>query len=218
MDVCRKETIAEFNEQVEAICKEAKKTDAWDSTFVSLVLFNDEIEVVKFAESLSNLKKMRRRDYVPESTTAMLDAVGETLLLFARSAADSPETSYLIVIISDGLENASRSFTYGRLAEMIQKRQMTERWTFTYMGANQDLSDLSKRLAIPEGNMARYTSTGEGTARSMMGLSDSVIKHMDAVSLGRTSSSSFFGKEGEVADLSDDDDDDDSNSGGSLLH
>jgi len=46
---------------------------------------------------------------------------------------------------------------------MITERKTLGNWTFTYMGANQDLSVVSQNLNIDLGNMLQYSSTTLGT-------------------------------------------------------
>ncbi len=60
------------------------------------------------------------------------------------------------------------------MAEILQGLQKTQRWTFGYMGANQDLADVSKHLGIPKGNTLSYMSSRVGTAVAHQQVSDSV--------------------------------------------
>jgi len=156
------------------------------------VLFNHDIEFLSFAGKVGTLEETTAERYVPNGTTAMLDAVGQTLKRFEKKVKDSENTYYLVIIISDGEENDSKEFTHERIAEMIQKRQQTGRWTFSYMGANQDLSDLSKRLNIPKSNVATYTSSGKGTLIGMGALSKSTMGFLDKRSRGTATSDKFF--------------------------
>lgn len=172
MASCRAETINGFNEQVQKITGKTKTDGTADTTLITLVLFNHEVEFVHFVSPVDSLREITAEQYVPNGSTAMLDAVGLTLTRFEREVEDDEQTRYLVIIITDGEENDSKEFTYERIAEMIQKRQQTGRWTFSYMGANQDLSDLSKRLNIPKSNTAtrsvfdRYNIIDEEDLRS----------------------------------------------------
>ena len=215
MEACRDETISGFNEQVQKITGKAKSDGVADSTFVTLALFNSEVEYVRFADPVSTLGKLTSEYYVPDGTTAMIDAIGMTLSRFDREVKDTEDTNYLVIVISDGEENDSQEFTYEHAAEMIQKRRKTGRWTFTYMGANQDLSDLSRRMSIPKSNMAAYTSSRRGTQVSFNRLSESVVGFMDKRSKGTATSDKFFRESEEIRSVEDDDDESGS---GPLLH
>jgi hypothetical protein len=95
----------------------------------------------------------------------MLDGVGTTLERLEGLAA-GPDDRYLVCIISDGMENASRRFTYGEIGRTIRRLQGTIRWTFTYIGANQDLSRVTEELGVPRGNVREYQADAAGTSES----------------------------------------------------
>ena len=205
MAACREETINGFNEQVQKLRGQTRDDGTTDSTFVTLVLFNHEVRFVRFAVPLGTLVEITKEQYVPHGTTAMLDAVGSTLSRFEQEVSEDEDTRYLVIVISDGEENDSHDYTYERIAEIIQKRQAIGRWTFSYMGANQDLSDVSKRLSIPEGNMVAYTSSPEGTAAGFTSLSRSMVAFMSRRNRGAGTSEEFFSDQEEIESSTDDD-------------
>ena len=69
------------------------------------------------------------------------------------SKEEDTGASYLVIIMSDGEENSSIKVSSKELAEKIQKFQATGRWTFTYIGSNQDLSKIQQVLNIPHGTL-----------------------------------------------------------------
>lgn len=216
MQACRAETIAGFNEQVQAIRKSAHQEGEESGTFVTLVVFNDGVQFVHFAQPAETLSEIGPEEYQPDSLTAMLDAIGSTLVRFEREVDDGDDVNYLVITISDGEENASKEHSYESVARMIRSRQKTGRWTFSYMGANQDLSELSSRLHIPKSNTAAYRSSPHGTAISFVSLSKSVVSYLQDRSAGRRARDRFFGKDGEISSF--DDDDGSASSGGGLLN
>ena len=128
--------------------------------------------------------------YLPCDSTAILDAVGIALERFATEVGDDAETRYVVVIISDGEENASRRYNYEVIASMIGVRQNTGRWTFAYVGANQDLSEVSRRMHIPRQNMVCYAPSREGAQEAF-----DVVSKASCSLIGDESMSSaeFFG-------------------------
>ncbi len=186
---------------------------------MTLTLFNDAVKFKKFACPVGDLTKIDRRHYRPDCTTAMLDGVGMTLEKYDKEVEDGVNVNYLVVVISDGLENDSKEYDWKQVAEMIQKRRKTGRWTFSYMGANQDLSELSEVLHIPKSNIARYAATRSGTAATFVGLSSSVACYMDTSARGERVSEKFFSEGDEIAEFGDGDDEDGGKKGGGgLLH
>ena len=156
MGSCREQTISGFNEQIQQI------QDTGKDSKVSFVAFNHEVDTVFWNEDPDRLVPITSSDYQPSGSTAMYDAVGYTINRLKDEVGK--DDTVLLIIMSDGWENASKKFNQSTLAEMIQERQSTDKWTITYMGANQDLSKISEDLKIKKGNMSSYTSTQVGTA------------------------------------------------------
>jgi uncharacterized protein YegL len=172
------ETINGFNEQVQTIKKTAENRDG--KTTVSLVLFNDDVKfIVKMADP-KVLKELTDKHYNPDYSTAMLDAIGATMLMFDKEVDDNENHRYLVIIISDGQENSSREFSYENIAKMINKRQNNGRWTFSYIGANQDLSQVAESMGIHKGNMMSYESTAIGSMTMFSSLSMSLNSFMSS--------------------------------------
>jgi hypothetical protein len=138
---------------------------------------------------------MSRKYYVPDGSTAMLDAVGQTIDRLEREGSRIHEASVLVCIISDGQENSSTDYTYESVAELIQRLTATERWTFTYLGSNQDLSIVSEHLSIPLTNTSSYASTREGTADGWKRQSRATRRRMEGVSTGKSASQEFYTEE-----------------------
>jgi hypothetical protein len=161
MESCRDETISGFNEYTQQI-RSTSKAAGLDAR-LSLTVFNPEVRMPLFGAPLKQLHAMDRKHYVPDGATAMLDAVGQTIKRLEKDAAEIDVASVLVCIISDGLENASREYTYADIAEHIQRLTATKRWTFTYLGSNQDLSQISQHLNIPMANTSSYVASRHGS-------------------------------------------------------
>jgi len=186
MSACREETISGFNQVVREVGAAAEGADVR----VTLVVFNEEVGFAAFCEPVEALHPLTWETYEPGGSTAMLDAVGIALERFAAEVGDDAETRYVVVIISDGEENASRRYDYAAIASMIGARQNTGRWTFAYVGANQDLSEVSRRMHIPQRNMVCYAPTRGGTQEAF-----DVVSKASCSLIGdeAMSSAEFFG-------------------------
>ena len=65
--------------------------------------------------------------------TALWDSVDTLIDLLSNTPdANDLQTSFLVMIITDGEENASKKTTASKLAERIKKLQATDRWSFTF--------------------------------------------------------------------------------------
>ena len=99
---------------------------------------------------------------VPRGSTALFDAVGTEIVstgqnLEALKEDDRPE-KVLFVIVTDGMENASREHTLNKLREMIQHQKDVYKWDFQFIGAN-DAAWQGEELGV---KTARNTGTAKG--------------------------------------------------------
>lgn len=199
-------TIRGVNEQIQKI-KESGKSDKV-KTFVSFVTFNSrgQTKFRIFNQAVENLNEITEKDYVPNGSTAIYDAVGEAVDKYiTETKHDDKDTTYLFVIVSDGEENSSGTYTAKLIAEKIQELQKNGRWTFTYMGSNQDLSKVSADMGIPLSNMAMYSSSVAGTTRGMTLNSAAIDGYMQTRSKGVVPvASSFYNSDNKVADFTED--------------
>ncbi len=213
MASCLMPTVSGFNEQVqtaksnakEALTEAEKNGTVADEYFVSVVTFNQAVTPMQWNVPAAEVAELTTETYVPNGSTAMLDAVGQTLAkLKAEVGLEDPDTSFLVVIISDGMENASREWNNSRLGELIQELKATGRWTFTYMGANQDLSVIRDSLHIDAGNIALYKSDNEGTLAAFSANTKSTERYFTARKMGLKSVDNFYSTDGKITDLTKD--------------
>ncbi len=155
------DTIGGFNGMI----GKQKKEDG--EACVSVVLFDDVQEVVCDRTDLRDVRPMTDRQYFVRGSTALLDAVGRAIRhignihKYAREE-DVPEKT-VFVIITDGLENASREFTYEKVRGMIERQHERYGWEFIFLGANMDAVAEAARFGISASRAARYACDAEGT-------------------------------------------------------
>lgn len=185
MEAIRDVTINSFNEQLDSI-----KSSAGENTFVTLALFSDEVTISKFAEPVADISKITREDYVPNGMTAMYDAIGMTVERMKKEIDDinDPNTAVLFIVITDGQENSSKTWSALDISTLVKTLTKTKRWTFSILGANIDLVDLSEKIGVAKSNMAKYSATSKGVMRGT---------GITTQSLGR-----YFTTRNEVDDLS----------------
>lgn len=206
MQICARETVDALNNQIQTI---RSNSDGMD-TKVTLVKFATRPDEPQFFnQDVSVLKEITYEDYQPNGGTAMFDAVGQTIDML-KALNESKDTSFLVIIISDGQENASQKFTRELIAERVQELQDTKHWTFTYLGANQDLADLSKSLCIPIGNMQSFAGSAQGMNFADTILCSASTSYLSARRVGATSVRNFYSGNGTADAIKKDDTTDDS--------
>lgn len=190
MDIIRSEAVAVFNEQVDAIKKNSKNVE----TSVSLFTFATQADSpILFNVPATKLEKLKLDEYVPNGMTAMYDSVGMAIDgMVELPDAKDPNTSFLFIIISDGQENCSKKYRSVDIASRIQELQKTGRYTFSYLGANQDLSKVSQLLNIPIGNTMTFTSNSIGTMDAAMTTASATSNYLGIRGQGIAATKDFY--------------------------
>lgn len=121
----------------EFIRKQRKETV--DDCVVSLYQFDDDYDVVYEGKALGYVPNLRLE---PRNCTALLDAIGKTINnaghRFNVMREDNRPGKIIFVVITDGLENASKEFTRAKIMDMIKHQRENYNWQFVFIGANQD--------------------------------------------------------------------------------
>ena len=155
------DTIGGFNAMIE------KQRQEPGEAVVSTVLFDSESTIIHDRVDIQRVEPMTRKEYDVRGCTALLDAVGGAIHhignvhKYAREE-DRPEKT-LFVITTDGMENASRKFTYDRLKAMIERQKERYGWEFLFLGANIDAAKEAARFGISEDRAANYYADSVGT-------------------------------------------------------
>ena len=155
------DTIGGFNAMIE------KQRGEPGEAVISTVLFDNETEVIHDRIPLDRVPRLTEKEYYVRGCTALLDAVGGSIHhignvhKYARGE-DRPEKT-LFVITTDGLENASRRYTYDKVKSMIERQRETYGWEFLFLGANIDAAREAARFGIRADCAADYHADSIGT-------------------------------------------------------
>ena len=166
------DTIGGFNAMLE------KQKQEQGEAFVSTVLFDNVSEVIHDRVDIQKIAPMTRKDYYVRGSTALLDAVGNAIHhignvhKYAREE-DRPEKT-VFVITTDGMENASRQYTYDRLKTVIERQKEKYGWEFLFLGANIDAAREAARFGIHADRAANYHADRKGTAVIYEAVSEAV--------------------------------------------
>jgi len=128
-----------------------KQKDVPGEATVSLYQFDDHYDVVYESQPVTDLPLFVLE---PRGTTALFDAVGRTITrldawLERLDEATKP-TDVIMVVVTDGLENASREFSNAAIKDMITKRKEAG-WQFVFLAADQDAFATGGAMAMPMG-------------------------------------------------------------------
>jgi hypothetical protein len=150
---------------------------------VTLAQFDDVYEEVYTARPLASVPRLNLQ---PRGTTALLDAIGRLVRTTGERLAAMPEDqrpgSVLVVIMTDGLENASAEYTPPAVRALIDEQTRTYGWTFVYLGANQDAIAVGEGLGVSRGMAMTYG--GEGTISALKATSANLTAYRAAMASG----------------------------------
>ncbi len=148
---------------------------------LTTVLFDDRYEVLHRGVPLLAVEPLTGREYFVRGSTALLDAVGrgigETMMRIMTLPDDEKPRRVVVLIITDGMENASREFTSGQVWSMIADRKRAG-WEFFYLGAGlEDLRD-AERVGIGRNRSASFDKAQMVQTYSAM--SDTIRSFMES--------------------------------------
>jgi len=140
MQSCKGAAIAGFNRYLAALRAEQAETR------FTLTLFNSKKTEVRYHnERPAAVSDLDVETYRPADTTPLYDAIGRTLTIAKQEAA--AHFKKLCVILTDGLENASKEYTRLQIFDLIKEFE-GQGWRFLYLGADHDVWAAGESLGI----------------------------------------------------------------------
>ena len=155
------DTIGGYN----AMIGKQKKQDG--EVVVTTVLFDDNYQLLHDRINLKGIKPITEREYFVEGCTALLDAIGKTINKIGNvqrnTAEEERAEKVMFIITTDGMENASKEYTYGKIKEMIEHQRLKYNWEFVFLGANIDAVATASKFGIGADRAANYNADSQGT-------------------------------------------------------
>ena len=185
------QTIAGFNTNLKTV-QDLEIEFKEQEYAVYLTFFNDQVAPIIQNSKASSVNSLTPISYIPSGSTALLDAIGKSI--YDIKSIYGPEieqdlASVVLIIITDGQENASRFYTYHDIARMIKELDATDRWTFSFLGADLDAIHTSKMLNIRNENVMSFSK--ENYAGMMNNVSESMREYSITKAEGTTKKDIF---------------------------
>ena len=163
------DTIGGFN----TILKQQQAVEG--DAYVTVVLFDDRYELLCDHEDIRQVKPLTARDYVPQGSTALLDAIERTIHRIKKTQEDTGvREKVLFFILTDGQENSSLRCTFPMIRSQIEHQKEKYGWEFLFLGANIDAVETAKHFGISEDRAVNYHADGEGTQLNYEVVSDAI--------------------------------------------
>jgi len=154
------DTIGGYNSMIE------KSREGEGTAIVSTVLFDDKVEVLKDRVPIEKVSEMTKKEYYVRGCTALLDAVGGAIhhikkIHKAMEKNNRPDKT-VFVITTDGLENASKKYSYEEVKKLITKQKEKHEWEFLFLGADFDAVGEAAKLGIDSNRSVRFVKDSKG--------------------------------------------------------
>ena len=160
MESIYNQALSGVNETIQTI-RMGQKDNPEFKQILTLASFNsgrNYLNVKYSATPIDEVKEITKEDYIACGCTALYDAMGEMISELKRKV--TLEDRVLVTVITDGYENASIHWNGPQIKSLVEELRH-EGWTFTYIGANQDVEAVAGSMGIR--NTLSFDTTDEGT-------------------------------------------------------
>ena len=122
MSGLEEDTIGGYN----SMLKRQQKVEG--DVIVTTVLFDNGYEIIHDRTDMSAINPLTEKEYLVGGTTALLDAIGKTIVKIKNANKNIKEeyqaSKVMFVIITDGIENASIEYTHEKIKSMIETQKV----------------------------------------------------------------------------------------------
>ena len=190
-------TISGVNEQIDSI-KELEKEYPDQKYHMDFIHFNTSVTTEYTNRPSTSLEHINESNYRCTGMTALLDAIGTGVRNLNDKIGEkikSGEATAVVVIITDGEENASREFGSDKVKSMISELTATGKWTFTFVGANIDAISTATKYGINTNNVMAFSSDAMSNSNVYKSMSSSFKKRASKLNDNSYSSDDFLSEE-----------------------
>lgn len=168
------ETISGFNSYINKL-KEDDKGD-YLATLIQFDAHNGPQMLLSYENTpVAQVPALDSNSYQPRGYTPLFDAIGESV----RRAKPGDDRSVTMVIITDGMENASTEFTQDSVKKLIAEKE-AEGWTFVFLGANIDAYQVGASIGTQAGSTSNYQVGREAQVYAAVATSTMARTHANA--------------------------------------
>lgn len=183
-----------FNKNIDAI----KAVVPGQQNYLTVVEFGvlapNQIRI-DYANRSADLATKLGSEYYARGGTPLRDAVGTAVESLSLNQ-DTPETSYVVITVTDGEENESSRYNHARLTSLIREKQATGRWSFIFLVPPGTGKYMANGYGVPQGNVREWEATTVGMAKAEAATSGGIGEFYTTRSTGATMTTNFYAKEG----------------------
>lgn len=192
MGSVRRETIDGFNSWL------AKMQSETGDFRLTLTLFDTTFSTPFQEADIAKVNPLDESRYMPSGNTALLDGTADAIAALAGVETKNGSDRYLVCIVTDGEENASKRTTKEDLAALVKEKESTGRWTFTYLSAAPDAFADAQSIGVQSRNTMAYTGDAAGTVKGFAAVAGATLSYGRSANL---CSNDFYGGAQHANDL-----------------
>lgn len=194
MDVYKNAVVKAFNESAEAVRSNALKEK--QVTTVSMWTFGefdsrDGVKEKFFNRPVTELDALTTYGYQPYGQTPLYDAVRTAISTLRHLDRPNADTSFLLLVKTDGAENASRT-RIGELVSLMREVNATDRWTIAFLLPPGAKAQFCRQTGIPEGNVREWEGSDRGIREATVATTQGISSYYASRSAGHTATKSFY--------------------------
>jgi len=157
MSSCRETTVDSINKYIHEIKKESV-----EGVFTLSTFDNRSIDIPISRISIKLLDTLPYEILTPRGGTPLYDAIG-TAVHDLSVFNNSENEKKVLVIVTDGLENASQEYTSESIKKLIEEKTR-EGWLIVYLGADHDAFTQSRALGFERTRTLHYSKRDSSDA------------------------------------------------------
>lgn len=143
-------TVSTLNEQIAMVRRLATENSA-EQFQLGITDFSSDIRVVRAMDPVDSIPEINPEEYQVRDSTALYDTLGTTVVHLESAhleRKDNQGDSFVVVVVTDGYENASRHYNLNTLKSLLGRLEDTGKWEFRFIGADFLTDDFTASLNL----------------------------------------------------------------------
>jgi len=156
-----------------------KQKELPDKATITVALFDDRYDLLYDNIDIKKAEELTNKIWIPRGTTALYDAIGKTINTIRaehQRLGDEKPDKVLVVIVTDGVENASHEYRLDDIEKLIKNCENDD-WNFMYLAANQDAFKVGQSFGISHNNTYTYKANSLGVQTMSFVMADAALSY-----------------------------------------
>jgi len=154
---------------------------------ITTALFDNNYELLHDRIDIRAVRPITTKEYYVGGGTALLDAIGMTIQKIGNAQKHTAEEyraeKVIFIIITDGQENASRSYSSDMIKSQIDRQKTKYGWEFIFLGANIDAVSTANRFGIQPDRAVDYLADSEGVKLKYIVMNNTISKFREKTTI-----------------------------------